>query len=125
MPTAIGSRCPFARSTHAGLSTLSTLSTEGPGAAATADGTAESASNANAAAARKRRIVINSWKGLRERLVEAAPGSVPGGYNCDFSPLFDNFYPRMQQKYNPRVIEREAQDHWAKTDAFRAAESSD
>ncbi|HYH43771.1 MAG TPA: leucine--tRNA ligase [Burkholderiales bacterium] len=31
----------------------------------------------------------------------------------------------MQQKYNPHVIERDAQRHWEEADAFRAAEASD
>ncbi len=31
----------------------------------------------------------------------------------------------MQQKYNPQVIEREAQKHWEETDAFRAVETGD
>ncbi|HWI13628.1 MAG TPA: leucine--tRNA ligase, partial [Burkholderiales bacterium] len=31
----------------------------------------------------------------------------------------------MQQKYNPAVIEREAQAHWEKQDAFRATEAQD
>jgi leucyl-tRNA synthetase len=30
----------------------------------------------------------------------------------------------MQQKYNPRVIERDAQQHWESTHAFRAVEST-
>ena len=30
----------------------------------------------------------------------------------------------MQQKYNPRVIEREAQEHWEEKGAFRAVEVS-
>ena len=29
----------------------------------------------------------------------------------------------MQEKYNPHVIEREAQDHWAQSNAFRALET--
>ena len=31
----------------------------------------------------------------------------------------------MQQKYNPRVIERVAQNYWEKADAFRAVETTD
>jgi leucyl-tRNA synthetase len=31
----------------------------------------------------------------------------------------------MQQKYNPRAIERDAQDYWEKADAFRAIEATD
>src|SRR4026208_1720285 len=31
----------------------------------------------------------------------------------------------MQQKYNPRVLEREAQRHWEESNAFRGVEAPD
>jgi leucyl-tRNA synthetase len=42
------------------------------------------------------------------------------GYNYDLSKL-----AQMQQKYNPHVLEREAQQYWEESGTFRAVETAD
>ena len=63
MPTASGSRLPFARSTHAGGSTLSTVSTGAGVAACAEDAIATAASSAQATAYKKLRIIVNPLSG--------------------------------------------------------------
>ena len=45
------------------------------------------------------------------------PAAYTRGYNSRFPPT-----PVMQAQYQPEVVEREAQEHWERTRAFRATE---